>query len=780
MIELKDYQKRNVRKLKEQIIEMLNRDTDRQKIVFKAPTGSGKTVMVSTLLDELTQDLPANGDCVYTRVAWLWIAPNKLHQQSYMSMRSFFSETRNLRPVMFDECDMISGLQSGDVLFVNWESINKDNAVMIRDNEQNRTLIELLRRTQIQQGVPIVCIIDEEHMFAGRNARKSEQILRSINPKIELRISATPQTAGVPLIEIPRSDVIKEEMIKKAVVLNKDVKAHNEQKQFSVNQQLLSIALKKRNELAKAYRQYNINPLLLIQLPNDSSESMNPDEKTIAEEMINYLQYYEDITTENGKLAIWLSNRKDNLTDLSKPDNLAEVLLFKQAIALGWDCPRAAVLLIFRDVQSVSFTTQTVGRILRMPEQRHYQDDKLNYGYVYTNIATNMIQIVADDMNYLTTIYANRRKDLNNIELQSSSILYSGQKKNNLYAMFKQIFFQTLSDYFSLAQTSLNADSDFFESDEDIATPQQTDLDNLFSINRLAAKKCGLQLDVSQISIEIPKDIRITIDEGEVEVIERARLVRTNAELITLFNYFCKQHVHPYTTTDSATVLRGAIEESIERLFGYFTTDVPKIVLYKYNKPIFEEIIRLALDRYAKQQAASKKTASLQTTIWTVPESRLYNSEQVEAADDIYNHALQPYLQSRRASNQEKGFAKWIDAQNDIVDWWYKNGDDGKQHFAVPYLQDDNQPHCFYVDFIIRLKNGTICLFDTKTIESDLWGANKNNALYQYCQEQSAKSGRKIEGGVLIAQNDNWYYPDGQIENTADLTGWKCLDLRKL
>ena len=116
MIELRDYQKKAVRELKQKMIDMLNDFEDRQKLIFKAPTGAGKTVMVSTLLDELTRDLPMNGQCRYSRVAWVWIAPNKLHQQSYRSMRNFFSERRSLRPVMFDECDHVDGLHPGDVL----------------------------------------------------------------------------------------------------------------------------------------------------------------------------------------------------------------------------------------------------------------------------------------------------------------------------------------------------------------------------------------------------------------------------------------------------------------------------------------------------------------------------------------------------------------------------------------------------------------------------------------------------------------------------------------
>ena len=90
MIELKDYQREAINKLKVEVIDLLNLSDSRQKLVFKAPTGSGKTVMASALLDELTVEV-RDGKCKYTDVAFIWIAPNKLHQQSYFKMRSFFS-----------------------------------------------------------------------------------------------------------------------------------------------------------------------------------------------------------------------------------------------------------------------------------------------------------------------------------------------------------------------------------------------------------------------------------------------------------------------------------------------------------------------------------------------------------------------------------------------------------------------------------------------------------------------------------------------------------------
>ena len=56
----------------------------------------------------------------------------------------------------------------------------------------------------------------------------------------------------------------------------------------------------------------------------------------------------------------------------------------KQAISTGWDCPRAKILVKLREGMSEQFEIQTIGRIRRMPEARHYDDDLLDFCYVYT------------------------------------------------------------------------------------------------------------------------------------------------------------------------------------------------------------------------------------------------------------------------------------------------------------------------------------------------------------------------------------------------------------
>ncbi len=785
MIELKDYQKKAVRELKQKLVELLNDDDDRQKLIFKAPTGAGKTVMASKLLDEVTYELPMDGECKYTQVAWVWIAPNKLHQQSYKSMKNFFMEKRSLHPVMFDECNHLEGLEKGDVLFLNWESINKDNAVMIRDNEQNRTLYELIRRTKIEKHLPVVVVIDEEHMFAGRNAKKSEMVLQAIRPKVEIRISATPVTQSFYNVVVKRKDVVEEEMIKRGIQLNPNIHSSKEQSELTVNQRLLKQALKKREEIAKAYREHGINPLLLIQLPNDSSESMKANEKTIAEEMKAYLEQMCDISVENGKLAIWLSKDKSpNLQDITKPDDMTEVLLFKQAIALGWDCPRASVLLIFRELQSMTFTTQTVGRILRMPEQRFYQNDILNHGYVYTNLSADIIQIVGDDMNYISTVYANRRKELNGITLRSVYMDKNGEKRNRLGSTFRSVLAKKMEEEWGQNPVMLFPDEEMFVTDKDEhdeGSDEGKGLDDKIKYNRLQAKRHGVRCDVTRIMVDIPKDTRITNFDGSTEITDRARLARNGSELKDMFTKFCREHCGHFAKFDSTPVLMGALEHVLEQYLGIFSMDVPKIVLQRDNLPHFEELINKALAEYERQlESQAPAEAEYKNFVWELPETRLYNSQVCQTKEgEIYNHALQPFFEMNKVSAPEYRFARWIDKYTDEVDWWYKNGDEGKQHFAVPYTDSDNRKRCFYVDFIIRLKNGIICLFDTKTCGSDKDAPEKNNALYQYCKHYT-EQGKKVVGGVLIQKGENWYYPGGLIDSTDDTNGWTVLNLSNL
>jgi len=616
------YQQKYVRKLVDETIDLLRLSGHRKTLIFKAPTGSGKTVMASQLLADLTEELQSRGDSPYQQVAYIWIAPNKLHQQSYFKMKNYFTETRLLRPVMYDELDQSEGtIKAGEILFVNWESINKDKNVMVRD-------------------LPIVVVIDEEHLFWSKSADKSAKVLQKINPKVEIRISATPKTNSDHKVTIDRQEVVNEEMIKKQVVLNPDItKGYTDENELNVH--LIQCALQKRNLLADAYKKEgtNINPLLLIQLPNDTSESMSSEDLAIADQVKTYLRAIKDITTENKKLAVWLSNEKENLDGLEEPDNMTEVLLFKQAIALGWDCPRAAVLLIFRKLQSNQFTIQTVGRILRMPEQKFYKNDLLNVGYVYTDISKDQIQIVAEDMDYLNkdALQAVRRENLENVALQSYYSVYKSSDRNRLGPDFKKV----LIDCFSRNWLVKWQQFSFSFDDEDTKEPEPPQ--NVAGQNRKQVERDQrIKFDVLRLGVEVPENIVFQNEVGIIDVDKnKHEFARSAGEIRRIYIDYCRSLLGSFEKAHSTDVLAGYLLQAMEELFELFETDAMKVILYYANKPKFTEIIQKALNNYARKlqerQRQAKERAFEQYT-WEVPAERLYKESTHHVMQKVEEH----------------------------------------------------------------------------------------------------------------------------------------------
>jgi type III restriction enzyme len=773
------YQQKAIKELTEKTIDLLNLGEKRKKLIFEAPTGSGKTVMASVALGEIVEELKNRGDSRYQEIAFIWIAPNKLHEQSYFKIKHAFNENRILRPVMYDELDHSEGyLHPNEILFVNWESINKENAIIVRESEQDKSLYEITRRTQDEQGTPIVVIIDEEHMFWSKTADKSAQVLERINPAVEIRISATPKSHPDELVSVYRKDVIRAEMIKEEVVLNPDLKIDGEQ-DSTLDEFLIKTALEKRNQIAEAYRELgvNINPLLLVQLPNDTKATMTAEDTAVAEHVRQYLDTIYGINTENGKLAVWLSNEKTNLDNIEQPNNLTEVLLFKQAIALGWDCPRAAVLLIFRKLNSDTFTIQTVGRILRMPEQHFYTNPTLNRGYVYTDLSKDKIRIVAEDMDYLhaNVLYSTRRKELHNVALPSVYSERLSGDRNRLGPDFREILYQEAEKFFKLdSRPSLFTFAELAAmQDDDNFNPIPETSDDVIKANRECVK-LTLRLDVKNINVEVPRDVHFQNEEGIINVGDNVKFARTANEIDRVFITYIASRLGVFERAHSTDKLAGYLLEFMADYFGIFETDAKKVIMFHQNRPKFDALIEDALNVYMIKLDLRKKQAqkrAFKRYTWKVPEERLYD-EDTNHYEKAENHALLPFVQLNNASNPERNFEAYLEANKEYIDWWYKNGDSGRQHYSIEYKDESDVPALFFIDFVVRMKNGHLYLFDTKSVGSDTNAANKHNAFIDY---MNAHRDLNIKGGgVIIQEGDNWRYSPLKINDTYSTAGWSC------
>lgn len=397
MKELKNYQINAISQLMG-FTDMFLNTPKNETIVFQSPTGSGKTVTMARYILELTEKTEED-------LCFLWISIGKgdLQVQSYKSVRKEIGDSIEcslLENEFFGSREVIN---QNEIVFVNWEKIrtkdrktNEFKNTLMKDWEQNN-FPTILSNTRANR--KIILIIDESHSSATTE-RAMEIRDEIIAPDLTIEMSATPVFTSENInarVSVEPTDVINEGMIKKEIIINDKIAELIEKEDSEKTSELLVLesAYFKEEELKRRYKKlYDdgettslITPLTLIQIPN----SNYGEEKRIAIE--KFLEN-KGITTENGKLAVWLSDEKinDSYEVLNANDSKVEYLIFKMAIDTGWDCPRAQVLLKFREVNSIVFEIQTVGRILRMPEAKHYSDETLNRAFVYSNIQSIAIK----------------------------------------------------------------------------------------------------------------------------------------------------------------------------------------------------------------------------------------------------------------------------------------------------------------------------------------------------------------------------------------------------
>lgn len=397
MKRLKDYQRDAISQLF-QFTNIYLKTPKNETIVFQAPTGSGKTITIARYIQDIAEE--SDEDLCFL---WISIGKGELHRQSQKSVKREIGEAIEcslLEDEFFGSRDIIN---RNEVVFVNWEKIRAKNRrtnefknVLMKDSENNN--FPLILENTRNNNRKIILIIDESHS-SSTTERALEIRDEIIQPDLTIEMSATPILTGNmnTKVEVDPTDVINEGMIKKEIIVNDKIAEiiKNEEEEKTSELLVLESAYYKQEELKQRYNELykngecktKITPLTLIQLPNSSYGEQK-------RESIERFLEAKGITTANGKLAIWLSDEKVNeeADVLNSLDSKVEYLIFKMAIDTGWDCPRAQILLKFREVNSIVFEIQTVGRILRMPEAKHYTDEVLNKAYVYSNIQSITIK----------------------------------------------------------------------------------------------------------------------------------------------------------------------------------------------------------------------------------------------------------------------------------------------------------------------------------------------------------------------------------------------------
>ena len=735
---LKEYQENAIAELIAKANELLQISNGNTKsMVFKSPTGSGKTLMAAEFLRRFVDTMGASSLC------FIWTAPRDLHLQSKEKLEKHYAHDSALSCVEFQ--DLSDGkIGEREILFLNWEKIRQKNNVIIRENERDHYFAKVLEKTR-DEGRGIVLIIDESHYHVSKISR---ELINDIAPKLLVEISATPIFKNPDQFVIVHLEKVKTEgMIKKSVILNPEI---DDALQTNANKNperadkiLLQEALKQRCKIADTFQSIGepINPLLCIQLPDNKNA---PEEEPNKEMALQTLKA-AGITVENRKLAIHLSDQKENIENIRHNNNETEVIIFKYAIALGWDCPRAHILVLFRNWQSINFSVQTLGRIMRMPDPDtgHYDNELLNNGYVYTNLSE--ISIHEDVAGGYVRLYtAHRIAEYSLLKLPSVHRLRQ-REKTRLSPRFVALFLEAAKEYQLKDKIDIDAQTVAIEIISD------------YTVNN------------------VDEEARGDIIEGNVKI-----NVRNKEDLQKLFDYFARKNLNPYYP-DSRSIDR--IKTSIYEFFGgplqmKFVDHLEKIInitLSRKNNKHFIQVLEMAKEKY-KAETEQRREPLQKTKQWEVAETNTYGDNYEERT--VNKSVLMPFLALQNESTPEKEFINLLE-ESENVEWWYKNGESESMYFAVPYKKDGEDAP-FYVDFIVRYKDGTIGLYDTKSGITIRDSKDKSDGLLAYISDQNKRS-KKITGGIVARANPGgWKIYQGKGKDLTDNftnPGWHTLEI---
>jgi type III restriction enzyme len=765
---LKPYQQEAVDQLSAAIVSLIEHEGRGEICVFQSPTGSGKTLMMAKTIEDTIRQLVDDDICFL----WMTIGKGDLDLQSKHSLEQYFNGAPRVTLVAEDFSGGRDRIAKNEVVVANWEKLrSKDRAsgdwknILMKDGE-NINFREVLEKTRSKR--KLILIIDESHF--GADAERTTELRQIIDADVVVEMSATPKLlptaadvarhrASMVLVEPER--VIEEGMIKKEIIINEGIAEIAKREQDS-QEVVLEAAYRKRLAIKKAYADMGveINPLVIVQIPTaEAGDDKMKAVKTFLE--------HKGITEKNRKLAIWLSERKsEDIDAISEPDNEAEFLIFKQAIDTGWDCPRAHILLKFRETHSATFEIQTVGRILRMPEQKHYADEILNTGYVFTNIESIHVKREEYNPNIINRLPAKRVPTYKPIKL--TSYYKSRADYGDIRASFTPVFFGVAKQFFNLTGA--------------MATQ-----------NRTAVEKKGILLDLKKFEQEIIANTRVAAKsfddlEGTIKPEDRAKLSIAGNDLQALFEEVIRRNLGSFTNVKrSVPVVKSTIYQWFHSFLGSGqwreeTLMVQKIVVHEKNRERFEQLLSQAVQEYKKVKEAEVQQKVAESEQWTpfeLPISQYFN-EHLDEEFEAKKYAYVPCYLSVERSEPEKAFEAWLNSKSSNIMWWWKNGESKQEYFGVKY-ESNGEPATFYPDYLVQFKDGRIGILEVKD-EGDQDGATKTKAKAEALQAFIPTMKRKdIFGGIVIRSGRVWRIHQGKKYNWEktlkdDWSEWETLE----
>jgi len=778
------FQQEAIDVLKEMFVRLWVNPERQLPLVLKSPTGSGKTFTSASFINELN-GLP-NWD---QDKAFIWITfSDDLAMQSKEKFQDYFRNS--LKNDLLTINDINNGkLKKNDILFLNWQKLvsrSAENRILRRPEdpemrkESGSYWEDFIDETH-KEGREIILVVDEIHR--NRTTILAQEIVNYIDPKIIYGISATPSNEDElkarrhnSYFEVPRQRVVDEGLIKDKIVVqtDEDLRKHGGE---DLDRVLLDLGIEKKNKLKEQFEKLGktINPLVLIQLPNDDKELQDRGEKTKEEVVTNCLK---ELGVEDKKIARWFANHP-RPSFLEENDDEHDFLLFKQAAGTGWDCPRAHVLIMFREISSHTFYAQTVGRILRMVEPQKKDDYKYNpdlrTGYLFTNYERHDINSDYEKITgnklfiYKSKLKSKFKEDVKDFQLESAFLSRVDYGDLADSVKFQKSFVESMNRYFGITQ------------DDILEKAQQKLAKRGVEFNPNVTNKLIVNAEYTDFD-QLSLDLKTKGEDKDFEMSQN--------DVEKTFNYLCYQVLKEQTDDDSRITnvarswspLKSALRVWLKGIFGpdialfyrLFVYDILQNAGSKFRPAITKALkdYRPILNKILEQR--QKKQKEKEAPIFTLSDLVYqYTEDYVEIEQ---NNCLMDscYLRNYDGKQNEENFVRYIDRKTDSVKWWLKNGDSGKDAFSLLYFNKTNQKDSvFYPDWIIQFNNGKVGIFDTKAGQF-LNTEGRAEGLARKLQEL----GNNFVGGIARFSNGVWEYCDSvdYDDVTPSNNEWKLIE----
>lgn len=396
-----------MRKQAHQALSLYNIDTDHpsQIISFTAPTGAGKTIIMSGLLENIyfgDDILPARPDAI---TVWLSDDPN-LNEQSKEKIETRADKFTPGQCVTISEdsfdCEV---LEDGKIYFLNTQKLSKTGKLTKQSDNRQYTIWETLQNTILEKSDRLYFIIDEAHRGAkpSESGKATSIMQKFILGDESVGLSPMPLVIGmsatierfnnlignsnstVHKTAVSPAEVRRSGLLKEWIIIN-----YPDQQIANKDMAVLQAATDEWQDKWKRWFVYcqeqhyaHVYPIMLVQVENGTAGRISNTDladciSKIESRVGSFFKDGEIVHAFGSKGDLEINGRKIPYVE---PASIAgnrdiKVVFFKDSLSTGWDCPRAETMMSFRHASDSTYVAQLLGRMIRTPMQMRIEKDE--------------------------------------------------------------------------------------------------------------------------------------------------------------------------------------------------------------------------------------------------------------------------------------------------------------------------------------------------------------------------------------------------------------------